>query len=148
AAAGAGTAARSARTHRVRAGATGKRPVGWAGSAARLLRAGNHARPAGLGLRRARPAGRLDAARTVRMSRQQERIDSPGGGLPRARETTGRVPAANDDLASAHDLPAYAELHCLSDCSFLRGAASAEELFARAHHCGYEALAITDECSL
>ncbi len=45
-------------------------------------------------------------------------------------------------------LPAYAELHCLSDFSFLRGAASAEELFVRAAQCGYEALAITDECSL
>jgi len=82
------------------------------------------------------------------MSRKQERIDSPGGGMPRAWETTQRLAAANDDLASDHDLPAYAELHCLSDFSFLRGAASAEELFARAHHCGYEALAITDECSL
>ena len=44
--------------------------------------------------------------------------------------------------------PAYAELHCLSDFSFLRGASSAEALFARAAQCGYEALAITDECSL
>ena len=42
----------------------------------------------------------------------------------------------------------YAELHCLSDFSFLRGAASAEQLFERAASCGYEALAITDECSL
>jgi error-prone DNA polymerase len=51
--------------------------------------------------------------------------------------------------ARQDDLPAYAELHCLSDFSFLRGAASAEELFERAHAiCGYEALAITDECSL
>ncbi|MDN5780666.1 MAG: error-prone DNA polymerase [Luteimonas sp.] len=39
-------------------------------------------------------------------------------------------------------------MHCLSDFSFLRGAASAEELFERAARCGYEALAITDECSL
>ena len=44
--------------------------------------------------------------------------------------------------------PAFAELHCLSDFSFLRGAASADKLFARAKRCGYEALAITDECSL
>src|SRR3546814_4035156 len=54
--------------------------------------------------------------------------------------------AANDDPHG--DAPAYAELHCLSDSSFLRGAASAEELFERATRCGYEALAITDECSL
>ncbi len=55
--------------------------------------------------------------------------------------------AANDD-GHAEEFPAYAELHCVSDFSFLRGAASAEELFTRAVHCGYEALAITDECSL
>ncbi len=43
---------------------------------------------------------------------------------------------------------AYAELHCLSDFSFGRGASSARELFERAKRCGYTALAITDECSL
>jgi error-prone DNA polymerase len=45
-------------------------------------------------------------------------------------------------------LPAYAELHCLSNFSFLRGASHAEELVARAAELGYAALAITDECSL
>ncbi|RMX07920.1 error-prone DNA polymerase [Corticibacter populi] len=45
-------------------------------------------------------------------------------------------------------LPDYAELHCVSDFSFLRGAASAAQLFQRAKACGYQALAITDECSL
>lgn len=44
--------------------------------------------------------------------------------------------------------PAYAELHCLSDFTFLRGASSAAQLFERARACGYQALAITDECSL
>jgi error-prone DNA polymerase len=44
--------------------------------------------------------------------------------------------------------PDYAELHCLSGFSFGRGAASADELFARAKLLGYRALAITDECSL
>ncbi len=44
--------------------------------------------------------------------------------------------------------PPYAELHCLSDFSFQRGAASANQLFERARACGYRALAITDECSL
>jgi error-prone DNA polymerase len=42
----------------------------------------------------------------------------------------------------------YAELHCLSNFSFQRGASSARELFERAQHCGYSALAITDEASL
>lgn len=45
-------------------------------------------------------------------------------------------------------LPQYAELHCLTNFSFLRGASHAEELVARAHKLGYHSLAITDECSL
>ena len=45
-------------------------------------------------------------------------------------------------------LPAYAELHCLSNFTFLRGASHAEELVRRACEQGYAALAITDECSL
>ncbi|MFJ3373851.1 error-prone DNA polymerase [Pseudomonas sp. NPDC086112] len=42
----------------------------------------------------------------------------------------------------------YAELHCLSNFSFQRGASSALELFQRAKKQGYRALAITDECTL
>jgi len=45
-------------------------------------------------------------------------------------------------------LPAYAELHCLSNFSLQRGASHPEELVARAHALGYSALAITDECSM
>ena len=45
------------------------------------------------------------------------------------------------------NLPNYAELHCLSNFSFLRGASHADELVARALKLGYSALAITDECS-
>ncbi|MDH3461076.1 MAG: PHP domain-containing protein, partial [Burkholderiaceae bacterium] len=45
-------------------------------------------------------------------------------------------------------LPAYAELHCLSNFSFLRGASHADELVTRAKTLGYHALSITDECSL
>jgi error-prone DNA polymerase len=45
-------------------------------------------------------------------------------------------------------MPAYAELHCLSNFSFLRGASHPEELVGRARELGYAALAITDECSL
>src|SRR4029453_13724663 len=44
-------------------------------------------------------------------------------------------------------LPAYAELHCLSNFSFLRGASHPEELVERAQALGYAALAVTDECS-
>ncbi len=42
----------------------------------------------------------------------------------------------------------YAELHCISNFTFLRGASHPEELVAQAHKLGYAALAITDECSL
>ncbi len=45
-------------------------------------------------------------------------------------------------------LPAYAELHCISNFTFLRGASHPEELVARAAALGYAALALTDECSL
>jgi error-prone DNA polymerase len=45
-------------------------------------------------------------------------------------------------------LPDYAELHCLSNFSFLRGASHPEELIERAAALGYKALALTDECSL
>jgi len=42
----------------------------------------------------------------------------------------------------------YAELHCVSNFSFLRGASSPEELIDAAVRLGYSALAITDECSM
>jgi error-prone DNA polymerase len=45
-------------------------------------------------------------------------------------------------------LPAYAELHALSNFSFQRGASHAEELVERAAALGYSAIAITDECSV
>ncbi len=45
-------------------------------------------------------------------------------------------------------LPGYAELHCVSNFSFLRGASHPAELVAQAHALGYAALAVTDECSL
>ncbi|RPH40802.1 MAG: error-prone DNA polymerase [Burkholderiales bacterium] len=45
-------------------------------------------------------------------------------------------------------IPPYAELHCVSNFSFLRGASHPEELVERAKAQGYSALAVTDECSL
>jgi error-prone DNA polymerase len=42
----------------------------------------------------------------------------------------------------------YAELHCLSNFSFLRGASHPHELVRQAKELGYAALGITDECSL
>ncbi len=45
-------------------------------------------------------------------------------------------------------LPDYAELHALSNFSFLRGASHPAELIGRASALGYRALALTDECSM
>src|SRR5690349_2858509 len=54
------------------------------------------------------------------------------------------VPARNLRMKDSE----YAELHCLSNFTFLRGASHPEELVTRAHGLEYAALAITDECSL
>ena len=51
-------------------------------------------------------------------------------------------------MPSLSDPPAYAELHCLSNFSFQRGASHPHELVARAAALGYTALALTDECSV
>ncbi len=51
-------------------------------------------------------------------------------------------------MPAASSLPAYAELQCASNFSFLHGASHPEQLVARAAALGYSALAITDECSL
>src|ERR1700728_1553342 len=45
------------------------------------------------------------------------------------------------------EMAAYAELHALSNFSFLRGASHPAELIAQAQALGYRALALTDECS-
>jgi hypothetical protein len=57
-------------------------------------------------------------------------------------------PRADLHPGAAAGLPAYAELFCLSNFSFLQGASHAEELVDRAVQLGYAALAVTDECSL
>ncbi len=57
-------------------------------------------------------------------------------------------PAADPTASIDEAAPRYAELHCLSNFSFQRGASSARELFEPRARLGYGALAITDECSL
>ena len=52
-------------------------------------------------------------------------------------------PGSSPDVSSGE----FAELHCISNYSFLRGASHPEELVKRAAELGYRALAITDECS-
>src|SRR3989440_10094799 len=59
------------------------------------------------------------------------------------------LPATPCERASgATALPQYAELHCLSNFTFLRGASHPHELVEQADLLGYAALAITDECSV
>ncbi len=62
--------------------------------------------------------------------------------------TAAHPPQPSPALRGREQSADYAELHCLSDFSFGRGASSAAELFERAKQQGYRALAITDEASL
>jgi len=66
----------------------------------------------------------------------------PSGGTAR------RASAPTAMSAPVPAAPAYAELHAISNFSFLRGASHPEELVRRAARLGYSALALTDECSL
>jgi len=66
---------------------------------------------------------------------------------PRLGTCMGRL--REHAMASASTtLPDYAELRCLSNFSFLRGASHPEELVERASKLGYAALTIADECSM
>jgi len=51
-------------------------------------------------------------------------------------------------MGSGNEGPMYAELHCLTNFSFQRGASHPRELVEQARLLGYRALAVTDECSL
>ncbi|ABO55010.1 error-prone DNA polymerase [Burkholderia vietnamiensis] len=63
--------------------------------------------------------------------------------------STASTPLATaPSFSGASFLPDYAELCCVSNFTFLRGASHAEELVARAAQLGYQALAIADECSM
>jgi error-prone DNA polymerase len=66
--------------------------------------------------------------------------------IPAAPPAPGQ-PDENSPKPQDGNLPAYCELHCLSNFSFLRGASHAEELVRQAMQLGYAGLAITDECS-
>lgn len=59
-------------------------------------------------------------------------------------------PAGISGLKAGEDVKdvGYAELHCISNFTFLRGASHPEELVEQAARLGYQALALTDECSL
>jgi len=71
-------------------------------------------------------------------------IGDRGSGQPRMRAyPSDPGPRIPDPLHGG-----YAELHCLTNFTFLRGASRPEELVQRAADLGYAALAITDECSV
>ena len=83
--------------------------------------------------------------------------DSPYQSHASLREQAGEVvpptflsheQGSHEPVVEHSSLPAYAELHCLSNFTFLRGASFPEELVERASELGYHAIAITDECSL
>jgi error-prone DNA polymerase len=66
----------------------------------------------------------------------------------RAAPSRPGIPLGDRPAYSRAEGSRYAELHCLSAFSFLRGASEPQELVTRAVALGYEALALTDECSL
>ena len=114
--------------------------------------------PARLGLRAAGRARWLDAARVVRMS-WDDAVDgvdreTPGGRMPRAWDVAQRLRgagrhAANDDVA-AGTRPCRPTPSCTA-CRTSRSCAARpvpKTCSSAPLQCGYEALAITDECSL
>ncbi len=65
-----------------------------------------------------------------------------------ANFTQHGLKSSTSNAGSTHNQPDYAELHCITNYSFLRGASHPEELVERAAALGYSAIAITDECSM
>ncbi|HEU4460026.1 MAG TPA: error-prone DNA polymerase [Methylibium sp.] len=64
------------------------------------------------------------------------------------KEPRPALPPRPPPDAARPRLPAYAELHCRSNFSFLTAASHPGELVERAAQLGYDAIAITDECSV
>ena len=73
---------------------------------------------------------------------------SPERDATRASPTSRRTSPVPSRIRGAHSPFAFAELHTISNFSFLRGASHPEELVRTAHTLGYKAIAITDECSV
>jgi error-prone DNA polymerase len=78
------------------------------------------------------------------MAEQDALLEPP----PRRIQFPPQAAGPASGMAAGPGLPGYAELHCLSNFSFLRGASSPAELVQRAKALGYQALALTDECSV
>lgn len=79
---------------------------------------------------------------------EQIMAEPPAPALRLAVPPPAAIPASPVAQGMDRGPLAYAELHCLSNFSFLRGASSPAELVHRAKSLGYAALALTDECSV
>jgi error-prone DNA polymerase len=73
------------------------------------------------------------------MAEQDALLEPP----PRRIQFPPQAAGPASGMAAGPGLPGYAELHCLSNFSFLRGASSPAELVQRAKALGYQALALT-----
>ena len=75
---------------------------------------------------------------------------SPERNATRASPTSRRTSPVRvgDALVPSRVCDVFAELHAISNFSFLRGASHPEELVRTAQALGYKAIAITDECSV
>lgn len=87
-----------------------------------------------------------DPRSALHRERRREGIHRDETGI--AQGPPAGEPSGDEIPQPSPEKPRYAELHCLSNFSFQRGASRATELFERAKKLGYAALAITDECSL
>ena len=88
-----------------------------------------------------------DPRSALHRERRREGIHRDEAGIAQS-PPAGDEPSGDEVAHPSPEKPCYAELHCLSNFSFQRGASRATELFERAKKLGYAALAITDECSL
>lgn len=70
--------------------------------------------------------------------------------MPESAFPKSRKPIVSEPVSSSDERPApvYAELHCLTNYSFLQAASHPDELVQRAYDLNYAALAITDRHSL
>src|SRR5437773_10882561 len=94
------------------------------------------------------PAGGTAAISPATTSLPARRTNRSFGSIASDAAKADGICTAFSPEAVYSPLPAYAELHCLSNFTFLRGASHPEELVKRAAGLGYRALALTDECSL
>src|SRR6266699_5538075 len=94
------------------------------------------------------PAGGTATTSPATTSLPARRTNRSCGSIGSGAAKEDGICTAFSPEAVFYPLPVYAELHCLSNFTFLRGASHPEDLVKRAAGLGYSALAVTDECSL